>query len=581
MLQAEARVAAYRNAASAASMAPHPSPSAEAPPAPAAPQAEDAANDSGEALDTFTGYMPTALPNKLIRVLSENMSLTGEDDKSEVVEMEEEKKVEVIDIVDSSCDSFNDSSRYASRQLEAEEADVQDFASLGIASHTSPACESALLASVAAPRAHDKSAECLVGLAHSRALSPLQLEGATLAITRHNRLLTDENKRTIRAGFFIGDAAGVGKGRQIAAVLRDSMCRGRTRHLWVSVSRELALDAARDLEDLGCHCQVHDGSELLNQTANKGKGLGAGGDLGKGVLFVTYSLLVSGQGRRLEEIIQWLSSDKTRSSAGKKQVSTDLTQSQLETEGCFNGVIVFDEAHKAKNLEADTHTAKLVLKLQERLAHARVLYCSATGVSDIKHMVYANRLGLWGAGSILYPTFQSFQETLSNRGMGSLEMLALEMKQMGSFVARTLSWDGAEFDTMEIALSREHVRQYDGAVQWWLRVKKEIEAALKYLDMTAPKTIWRAYWSAHPRFFREMAICAKIPSVVNEALVSVCFEAGGDFFFESNIALITFYLLVSTAAISRKRLRDSDWSAVHGGSEHPVRTRRPWRADLD
>jgi hypothetical protein len=287
----------------------------------------------------------------------------------------------------------------------------------------------------------------------------------------------------------------------------------------VSVSRELALDAARDLLDLGCHCQVHDGSELLNQTANRGKGLGAGGDLGKGVLFVTYSLLVSGQGRRMEEIIQWLSGDKTsRSFAGNRQASTDLT----ETERNFDGVIVFDEAHKAKNLEADTHTAKLVLQLQERLAHARVLYCSATGVSDIKHMVYANRLGLWGAGSMLYPTFQSFQETLSNRGMGSLEMLALEMKQMGTFVARTLSWDGAEFETMEIALSTEHVRQYDAAVQWWLQVKKEIEAALKYLDVTAPKITWRAYWSAHQRFFREMAICAKIPSVVNEALVSVC-----------------------------------------------------------
>ena len=468
-----------------------------------------------------------------MRVLNESKPLLGEgkraevieideDKQAEVIEIDEEKKAEVIEIIDSSCDSFNVSSRYASKQVEGGESGAveYDFTTLGIPSHTSAACESALLASVAAPRAHDESSDCLVELALSQALSPLQLEGSTLAITRHNRLLLDENQNTIRAGFFIGDAAGIGKGRQIAAVLRDSMCRGRTRHLWVSVSRELVLDASRDLRDLGCHCQVHDGSELLNQTANKGKGLGAGGDLGKGVLFVTYSLLVSGQGRRMEEIIQWLSGDKTRSHTGKKRASTDFTQSQLEIEKSFNGVIVFDEAHKAKNLEADTHTAKLVLKLQERLCHARILYCSATGVSDIKHMVYANRLGLWGAGSTLYPTFQSFQQTLSSRGIGSLEMLALEMKQMGTFVARTLSWDGAEFDTMEIALSREHVRQYDAAVQWWFQVKMEIEAALKVLGHPGPKTLWRAYWSAHQRFFREMAICAKIPSVAKEALVS-------------------------------------------------------------
>jgi hypothetical protein len=180
---------------------------------------------------------------------------------------------------------------------------------------------------------------------------------------------------------------------------------------------------------------------------------------------------------------------------------------------------VFDEAHKAKNLDADTFTAKLVIQLQERLAHARVLYCSATGVSDIKHMVYANRLGLWGAGSPLYPTFDTFQRTLSHRGMGSLELLALEMKQMGSFVARTLSWDGAEFETLEIPLNVTQVSMYDAAVQWWFLVQREIKTALHFLgDMAPPKTLWRAYWSAHQRFFREMAICAKVSKVAQESL---------------------------------------------------------------
>ena len=113
-------------------------------------------------------------------------------------------------------------------------------------------------------------------------------------------------------------------------------------------------------------------------------------------------------------------------------------------EQSYSGVIVFDEAHKAKNLEADTRTAKLVIAIQERLPNARVLYCSATGVSDIKHMVYATRLGLWGNANPLYPTFDSFQGALAKRGVGAMEMLALEMKRKGIFLARTLSWDGAE-----------------------------------------------------------------------------------------------------------------------------------------
>ena len=52
----------------------------------------------------------------------------------------------------------------------------------------------------------------------------------------------------------------------------------------------------------------------------------------------------------------------------------------------FDGLIVFDECHKAKNLvprmmDKSTKTGKAVLKLQEELPGGRVVYCSATGVS--------------------------------------------------------------------------------------------------------------------------------------------------------------------------------------------------------
>ena len=198
---------------------------------------------------------------------------------------------------------------------------------------------------------------------------------------------------------------------------------------------------------MGCHVSVHDGADVLDQMTNggsskkKGKGLGAGGSLGKGVLFITYSLLVSG--KRMEDIIAWLSGSS--SSVGTSSTNgMDKLQERTAMEQSYSGVIVFDEAHKAKNLEADTRTAKLVIAIQERLPNARVLYCSATGVSDIKHMVYATRLGLWGNANPLYPTFDSFQGALAKRGVGAMEMLALEMKRKGIFLARTLSWDGAE-----------------------------------------------------------------------------------------------------------------------------------------
>ena len=124
--------------------------------------------------------------------------------------------------------------------------------------------------------------------------------------------LTSDHIICTNSGFSIGDRAGIGKGRQISATILDALSRnhGRGRHLWISVSRELVQDAKRDLADVGCHVGVHDGADVLDQMvqgagSKKGKGLGAGGSFGKGVLFVTYSLLVSG--KRVEDIIGWLS----------------------------------------------------------------------------------------------------------------------------------------------------------------------------------------------------------------------------------------------------------------------------------
>ena len=65
------------------------------------------------------------------------------------------------------------------------------------------------------------------------------------------RLVDWWRMRTV-AGFFIGDGAGVGKGRQIAGIIMDNYARGRRRAVWVSTSSDLHHDAERDLQDLGC-----------------------------------------------------------------------------------------------------------------------------------------------------------------------------------------------------------------------------------------------------------------------------------------------------------------------------------------
>ncbi len=78
-------------------------------------------------------------------------------------------------------------------------------------------------------------------------LSALQLEALVYTCQQHEQFLPDGN----RAGFLIGDGAGVGKGRTIAGIIYENYLQGRKRAVWVSVSNDLKYDAERDLADIG------------------------------------------------------------------------------------------------------------------------------------------------------------------------------------------------------------------------------------------------------------------------------------------------------------------------------------------
>lgn len=76
--------------------------------------------------------------------------------------------------------------------------------------HPDPVVETASLAAVEPP---DITYQMhLDNLVRDRLLSGLQLESIVYACQRHEQQLPDNS----RAGFFIGDGAGVGKGRTIA-----------------------------------------------------------------------------------------------------------------------------------------------------------------------------------------------------------------------------------------------------------------------------------------------------------------------------------------------------------------------------
>ncbi|VDP18874.1 unnamed protein product [Echinostoma caproni] len=112
--------------------------------------------------------------------------------------------------------------------------------------HPDPVVESSSLSSVVPPEVHYQIT--LPDEVIDRGcLSALQLEAVVYACQRHECILPNGQ----RAGFLIGDGAGVGKGRTIAGILYENYIRHRKKAIWLSVSNDLKVDAERDLRDVG------------------------------------------------------------------------------------------------------------------------------------------------------------------------------------------------------------------------------------------------------------------------------------------------------------------------------------------
>nr|XP_012601196.1 protein strawberry notch homolog 2 isoform X2 [Microcebus murinus] len=317
----------------------------------------------------------------------------------------------------------------------------------------------------------------------SGVLSALQLEAITYACQQHEVLLPSGQ----RAGFLIGDGAGVGKGRTVAGVILENYLRGRKKALWFSVSNDLKYDAERDLRDIEApSIPVHALSKIKygdNTTS-------------EGVLFATYSALIGesqagGQHRtRLRQILDWCG------------------------EG-FEGVIIFDECHKAKNASS-TKMGKAVLDLQNKLPLARVVYASATGASEPRNMIYMSRLGIWGEGTP-FRTFEDFLHAIEKRGVGAMEIVAMDMKVSGMYIARQLSFSGVTFRIEEIPLHPDFERVYNCSALLWAEALGVFQQAADWIGLESRKSLWGQFWSAHQRFFKYLCIAAKVGRLVELA----------------------------------------------------------------
>ncbi|KAJ0057509.1 hypothetical protein NL108_009255, partial [Boleophthalmus pectinirostris] len=328
-------------------------------------------------------------------------------------------------------------------------------------------------------------------------LSALQLEAITYAAQQHETFLPNGE----RAAYLIGDGAGVGKGRTIAGIIYENYLLGRKRSLWFSVSNDLKYDAERDLKDIGAkNIQVHS----LNKFKYGKISSKHNGSVKKGVIFATYSSLI-GESQsggkyktRFDQLLHWCGED-------------------------FDGVIVYDECHKAKNVcpigsSKPTKTGLAVLELQNKLPKARVVYASATGASEPRNMAYMNRLGIWGHKTP-FKEFGNFIQAVERRGVGAMEIVAMDMKLRGMYIARQLSFTGVTFKIEEVPLSPKYIKMYNKSVKLWVSAREKFQQAANLMDaeQRMKKSMWGQFWSAHQRFFKYLCIASKVRRVVQLA----------------------------------------------------------------
>ncbi|KAM7368618.1 hypothetical protein PAMP_012941 [Pampus punctatissimus] len=328
-------------------------------------------------------------------------------------------------------------------------------------------------------------------------LSALQLEAITYAAQQHETFLPSGD----RAAYLIGDGAGVGKGRTIAGVIYENYLLGRKRSLWFSVSNDLKYDAERDLRDIGAkNIQVHS----LNKFKYGKISSKHNGSVKKGVIFATYSSLI-GESQsggkyktRFQQLLHWCGED-------------------------FDGVIVYDECHKAKNVcpigsSKPTKTGLAVLELQNKLPKARVVYASATGASEPRNMAYMNRLGIWGHKTP-FREFGNFIQAVERRGVGAMEIVAMDMKLRGMYIARQLSFTGVTFKIEEVPLNQKYIHMYNKSVRLWVSARERFQQAANLMDaeQRMKKSMWGQFWSAHQRFFKYLCIASKVRRVVQLA----------------------------------------------------------------
>ena len=360
----------------------------------------------------------------------------------------------------------------------------------GAKKHPSPICESAAMSAVKAPDITYKP-NLPENVIKDGILSDVQLEAVSRAGQSFEEIMPNGQRR----GFFIGDGTGVGKGRTVAGIIEDARRNGRKKSLWISFNKSLLSDAKRDIG------AVH-GTDANVELFKGGRAADKALEIQDGTLFATYSSLAKGyteENSNFKKIVDWFGKD-------------------------YDGVIVFDEAHKMGNAVSKKGTRRRTkpsamalagLKLQKELPNARIVYASATGATDVSNLRYAERLGLWGEDTA-FRNGDDFVAQVSSGGIAAMELVAQNMKAQGMYLSRNISYDGVEYDRLIHKLTKQQKETYDTLAEAWQIIFQHTNDALKATEYLKGSNALSVFWGSQQRFFNTVLTSMQTPSVIKD-----------------------------------------------------------------